>query len=191
MTTKFLLIALVLASPLISGCHSQVGEAAGEKPAVIINDLHLTAGELEQEKGNLNYPAQEVPVGKEEPEWLSRLIERELLVQEAQRMGLDREPEFMKTIEQFWKEALIKLLLDRKIQEISDRIHVYDPEIETRYQKLAKEAGAAAAPLSELREDIQQALREEKQQEAMEQWVNELRSKSRVVINEEALGKLS
>ncbi|GEM_PF-694093 len=188
LASAFGLLAMTV---LVSGCSPQSADASAEKPAVIINQLHLNSQELEQEKKDLNFSHQETPAENGEPEWLGRLIERELLVQEAQRLGLDREPEFMKTIERFWKEALIKLLLDRKIQEISDRIHVYDPEIESRYQKILKESPAQAVGLTELKEDIRQTLREEKQEEAMEKWVSELRSKSRVVINEEAFGKLS
>jgi hypothetical protein len=182
---------LLAMTALVSGCSPQSADAAAEKPAVIINQLRLNAQELEQEKRDLDFSHQEVRAGTGEPEWLSRLIERELLVQEAQRLGLDREPEFMRTIERFWKEALIKLLLERKIQEISDRIHVYDPEIEARYQKITTDAPAQITARVELREDIRQTLREEKQAEAMEQWVSELRSKSHVVINKEAFGKLS
>ena len=42
-------------------------------------------------------------------------IGKQLLIQEAQRQGLDRNRTFMKTIERNWKQTLIKELLDREI----------------------------------------------------------------------------
>ena len=127
-----------------------------------------------------------------EPEWVSRVIERELLVQEAQRLGLDRDPAFMHSIERFWKEVLIKLLLDRKGREISGEVQVYEPEIEAYYKKLAEEkSGTPIEPLSQLRQDLRREVRQKKEMEALEQWINSLREKSKIVIDQESLKELS
>jgi parvulin-like peptidyl-prolyl isomerase len=70
-------------------------------------------------------------------------------VQEAQRQGLDREPAFMRTIERFWKEALIKLLLSHKAQEIAGKVHVYEPDIEAYYERLSQETQARIVRVSD------------------------------------------
>lgn len=134
---------LLLVAVSTSGCGSGASEAEVQKPALVVNDLRLTPAELNQELAvTAVSPHEFAPSTGEEPEWLNRLIQRELLVQEAQRLGLDREPDFMRTIERFWKEALIKLLIERKAKEISATTHVYEPEIEASYKRMAQEVRA-------------------------------------------------
>ena len=184
-------IGLVFA---LSGCTQKPAEARVEKPVVTINKLQLTGEEVKQEINQASLAIHEAVNTKEaEPEWLSSLIERELLVQEAQRLGLDRQPDFMRTIERFWKEALIKLLLNRKGQEIGDQVHVYEPEIEAYYKKLASEqtdTSQPLAPLSELREVIRREIREQKETEAMDNWIAELKKKAEITVDREAISKL-
>jgi hypothetical protein len=174
----------------LSGCGQKPAEAGAEKPAVTINKLQLSLEELQKELQETSWFEEvEDELAGENPEWLKRLIERELLVQEAQRLGLDRQPGFMRTIERFWKEALIKTLLIRKGQEISAQIHVYEPEIEAQYKQMAAERtdGTPLESLSELREEIRRELRAKKEMEAMDQWVHELQTKSHIVIDREAV----
>jgi len=168
---------------MLTGCGTQTTQAEVQKPAVVINNLKLSAGELQQEL-TLAAASSREPLSRTdgEPEWISRLIERELLVQEAQRLGLDRQPDFMRTIERFWKEALLKQLLDRKAREINAQVHVYEPEIETFAQQFPD--------AFESRDDIERVIRARKQAEAMDQWVAQLKARARIVIDHEAIARL-
>jgi hypothetical protein len=168
----------------LTGCGTQATQAEVQKPALIVNELKLSPGELQQELAFAAATSREQHPGAagEEPEWLGRLIERELLVQEAQQLGLDRQPEFMRTIERFWKEALIKQLLDRKAREINAQVHVYEPDIEAFSQQFPEEF--------EARDDMERAIRTHKQAEAMDQWIAQLKAQSRIVIDHEAIAKL-
>jgi hypothetical protein len=176
----------------LSGCGPRNAEANAQRPAVIINKLKLTQDELQQEIAAAHRaPHAALSSTGEEPEWLSRLIEREILVQEAQRLGIDRDPAFMGTIERFWKEALIKLLLERKGREIAGQTRVYEPEIEAAYKQLAPQASAAPPEsLPALREDLSRRILQDKEAEAMENWVAQLRQRAHVVIDQEAVDEL-
>ena len=125
----------------------------------------------------------------EEPGWLSQLIEREILVQEAQRLGLERQSEFMKSIERFWKEALIKLLLTQKSKEIAASMNVYEPEVEAYYRKLT-EKDANIEPLAEIHDDVARSVREEKETAQMEEWIKGLRNNSHVSVDQKALAEI-
>lgn len=195
MTRIFLIgfsIMLAGGTALLSGCGQNPSEVRPSKPVVTVNQLELTEQELREElkTAALPVPMQAGSAG-EEPEWLSRVIERELLVQEAQRLGLDRQPDFMRMIERFWKGGLIKLLLNRKGQEIGDKIRVYEPEIEAYYQELVEEAqGQPVEPLPALRSEIERTLREKKQADEMDRWISELREKAKVMVDREAVSQL-
>lgn len=192
MMKRTFLVLMLGACPFLSGCSPNSAEAVTEKPAVVINQLKLTKEELKQELQTVPWSFHGPEQGADgEPEWLSRLIERELLVQEAQRLGLDRRADFMRTIERFWKEALIKLLLDRKMQEIADKIRSYEPEIEARYRQLQEESpDSSLEPVEEMRDEIQRSLREEKAAQAMEEWVAGLRAKSKITVDSKILEEL-
>lgn len=175
---------LCLCGVALTGCGTQASEAEVQKPALIINELKLSQSELQQEQALAAATSREQHPGAagEEPEWLGRLIERELLVQEAQRLGLDRQPDFMRTIERFWKAALIKQLVDRKAREIDAQVHVYEPDIEAFSQQFPEEF--------ETRDDIARAIRTRKQAEAMDQWMAQLKGQARIVLDREALSEL-
>ena len=175
-----------------SGCGKGAPRTVSDKPVLVINNLQLNKEELRQEYQADSLMKHEPSTAQGEPEWVSRVIERELLVQEAQRLGLDRDPAFMHSIERFWKEVLIKLLLDRKGREISGGVQVYEPEIEAYYRKLAEEkSGMPIEPLSQLRQDLRREVRQKKEMEALEQWINSLREKSKIVIDQESLKELN
>lgn len=186
----FFLSGVFLAS--FSGCGLRAAEAEVEKPALVINQLKLTSLELRGELLDVGISPHELGVEAEgEPQWLSQLVERELLVQEAQRLGLDRESDFMRTIERFWKEALIKLLISRKAKEISSATHVYEPEIESHYERLVKQAqGSPVEPLSVLRDEVRRSVLAEKETQAMEQWLDGLRAQANIAVDEEAIAAL-
>lgn len=190
---KSSVLAVVLSVvPALSLCSPVLAGADAEKPVVTVNDLALTARDLRQELASSQGVSHAPDKGAQgEPEWLARVIERELLVQEAQRQGLDRQSAFMRTIERFWKEALIKHLIDRKQRELADSVRVYEPEIEAFYQKLSREAaGRQIEPYDAVREDLARALRQEKQAAALDAWVNDLRARAHVQIDHETLSTL-
>ncbi|GAF80450.1 unnamed protein product, partial [marine sediment metagenome] len=55
-------------------------------------------------------------------EFLDIAIKEQILIQEAQKQGLDREKTFMKTIERYWVQALIKELLDKQSRMIYESV---------------------------------------------------------------------
>jgi hypothetical protein len=58
---------------------------------------------------------------------INYLITRELLIQEAQREGIDKEESFRKSIQNFYEQSLVKLLMDKKFDSI--KVSVSDEEL--------------------------------------------------------------
>ena len=67
---------------------------------------------------------------------LDALITKELFLQEAQKEDLDKDKDFMKTIELYWEQTLIKNLLTKKSKEMEKKIRVYENEITDYYNKM-------------------------------------------------------
>ena len=52
-------------------------------------------------------------------EILEQLITRNILIQEAQKENFDKDRAFLKEIESYWEQALLKLLIRKKTAEFS------------------------------------------------------------------------
>jgi hypothetical protein len=76
--------------------------------ALSINDRVVTAEEFDR----LYASRPQDIAGKEE--FINSFIMKELLIQESQREGIDKEKSFRRSIQNFYEQSLIKLLMDRK-----------------------------------------------------------------------------
>ena len=79
--------------------------------AVTINGHSLPRATLEGEEGRTGYHR------NSQEELMESAITRELLLQEAQRQAIDKEPSFRAALKSFYEQSLIKVLLDRQYQK--------------------------------------------------------------------------
>lgn len=130
LTISFYVLLILVAA----GCSRKEGP---ERVVAKINDYTMTADDFNYESKEVLRTGRllgEVPVTKEDV--LDALITKEILLQEAQREGLDKEKDFMKTIELYWEQTLLKKLLIEKSKEIGKRAAVYENEISDCYEKM-------------------------------------------------------
>jgi hypothetical protein len=71
---------------------------------------------------------------QQKAELLDNLIDRQLLIQDAVNEGLDKKADFMKEIEGYWHQALIKRILDKRSKEIAAGVKVYRKEKEAYHR---------------------------------------------------------
>ena len=85
--------------------------------ALIINGRVITIDEF-----NKLYSSQP-PHLREKDDFINSLITKELLIQESQKEGIDKEEPFRKSIQHFYEQSLIKLLMDRKFASLNITIN--------------------------------------------------------------------
>lgn len=102
-------------------------EKIPENVAIIINKKIITKDEFEK-----LYSLQ-APHLINKQEFINTLITKELLIQESQKKGIDKEETFRQAIQNYYEQSLIKLLLDRKFSSIN--INVSNGEID-KYKNL-------------------------------------------------------
>ncbi len=178
---KRIVFSLLVVCFIFTGCSS--GNGGDNRVVAQVNDYKMSVEDLRYELENTPYDDEvllETQEGRQK--YLDRLLEKEILLQEAQRQGLDRQKDFMKSIENHWEQALLKLLLERKSKEISGLVHVYEEEIREYY-----DASGETLPFSRIKRDIERDVRRKKETDAMNAWIEELRSKSSISINKEIL----
>lgn len=179
------LILILIIALSLAACGRKEGP---ERIVAAINDYRMTVEDF-------NYESKEVlrmgkvlgdfPATKEDI--LDALITKEILLQEAQKEGLDKDRNFMKSMELYWEQTLIKNLLMKKSREILETVMVYEDEIADYYNKMPPDE---KKPLAEIRDDIAMRIKMKKEREFMDEWIDRLRSKARIKINKKILDEL-
>jgi len=137
---RFIFSAILLIVFLIPGCS---GRGPSEEVVARINDYEMTVEDFQTESGEIIKGGRVVggiPIIKEDI--LDALITKQLILQEAQRRGLDKEKDFMETIELYWEQTLIKNLLKERFAKIVKDITVSEEEIRAYYEKMKRDIKA-------------------------------------------------
>lgn len=176
---KYLLFLLALI--FIVSC----GRVAKEKIALVkINNYEISKEEFEDEFKASSFGR----IGSlaSRKEFLDNLINRKLILQDAQRRGLGQDKGFLKMIERFWEQSLLKLALDKKSKEIAGSALVSDKTIEEGYQKMLRD-GKTDKSYDQMYQQIKWEITKLKETKAMNDWVAWLRKKAEIKINDALL----
>ena len=153
-----------------------------------VNDEKITVDQFNKELAKVENPIQDMY--KEEPnKLLEGIIIKLLLLQEAKKQGSSAP---VKTYKDAAKgslpleESIINQFLEKKF---SSPPEVKNEEIEGFY-KMYKDR-MEGKPLKEVTPAIEQIIREAKQQEALGQFLEELRKNANVEINQDRLQKIT
>jgi hypothetical protein len=180
------LLLLVLFLHLFSCTQEQAKE---DKILAGINDYNLTIDEFQYQLAAELEMDEDFKLTKEvKKEFLEGLIRKELLIQEAKKLKLDRKKKFIRAIERYWEFTLIRDLMEMKGKEINNRILISQEEIEACYNDM-KKLEKKLPLLVELQEKITEELKEKKKTRMLKEWIEGLRKKARIEINEELLYK--
>lgn len=165
---------------LFSGCQP----ASRDPGALRIGKVTLSAAEFDELFKDSMYGAQDTPAARKE--FLENYIERMVVLAEAERQGLHKEDRFLKEVELFWQQALLKLAIDKKMKEILVETTVSDAQMRAFYNA-HKDTDFKDKAFEDVYQDIRWLLARGIQQKAIEAWIEELRTKTKVEINAQAL----
>ena len=171
---------LILFALLFAGCQP----VKQERPAIRIDGIEVTSQEFEQAFNSSQF-AKQGPEGRKK--FLEVYIQRKLILKEAERLNLDKVPQFLNDIQLFWEQSLLKLILTKQINHISAHTRVDDKEIEEYYQK-NKPQLFPDKQLPEVYEQIKLLLFKEKQTKAMQSWSDSLKKRANIEIDYKSLG---
>jgi thioredoxin 1 len=154
-----------------------------------VNDEKITVEQFNKEMAKVEPPLIRDMFQEEPNNLLERMIVRTILLQEAKKQGLSAP---VKTYKDAAKnplppeESIIVEFIEKKLSSPPD---VKREEIEGFY-KMYKDR-MDGRPLKEVAPAIEQYIREAKQQEALAQFLEELRKNAKVDVNQERLQKMA
>ncbi|MCC7201103.1 MAG: SurA N-terminal domain-containing protein [Nitrospirae bacterium] len=184
---RVLLIVLsILIIPVFTSCGA--AKQKQDKDAVaIVNGAPVSLHEFQRELAiyaNRNPDFKLTAVSVEEH--LNMFIDKQLMIQEAMKMGLAEDERFLETIKRFWEQTLIRELIDAKGREWSGRLIVTEDDILARYKEIKPVPGY---PLKDIYDEIRLALLEQKRQTAMDEWLKEIRKTATINIDMKKLSE--
>ncbi len=172
------LVVFLLIILSIKGCTNR------EKAAITIDKISITKDEFERALA----AASLMPADNEfRKDFLEKFIARKLILYDAERTDLDKDPEFLNEVQQLWEQALLNLALSRKIREFSIDTHVRDREIKAYYQQ-NKKVKFIDKELAQVYDQIKWSLLNEKQRSAIGEWADNLKQSVAIKIDYEILG---
>ncbi len=186
---KRLFFPFIFALSLSFLCCGQEERAEKKDIVARINDYELTLDEFEGRLlEDLRLDEDYKVTNEAKKELLEQLIRKELLIQEAKKLDLDRKEKFIRTIERYWESTLIRNLMELKGKQIDQRVYVSQEEIEARYKEMQK-SEQGIGPIDKMRKEIAEQIKDQKKREKMKEWINALRKNARIEIDEKLLLK--
>lgn len=173
---------LLLAALFVFGCCPDKPE--GKKVLAKVNNYEIAEEEFEEEFRASTHGSVDILESREE--FLNTLINRKLILQDAQKRGLDKDGSFLKMIEKFWEQSLLKLALDKKTKEVAGSVLVSDREIQETYNRLFKE-GKTDKSYDQMYQQLKWEITKSKETQAMNDWVGQLRNKAEIKVNSDLL----
>lgn len=117
----YYIVLAVVAVSAAAGYFLSAPQTPPSNAALIINDRVITTDELKRRYASLR------PGIEDEDDFINSVITKELLIQESQRSGIDKEENFRRSIQDYYEQSLIKLLMDRKCAILN--VSVSDDEL--------------------------------------------------------------
>ncbi len=121
----YILAVLLTAAALIAYQFFSDKPPAQKNAAIIVNERVISAEEFNKLK-----PAHD----ESREDFINTIITKELLIQEAQKEGFDKQEAFRRSIQNFYEQSLIKALMDKKFSSLSATVS--DDEVD-RYLAFA------------------------------------------------------
>ncbi len=170
----------ILVSIFITGCGGK-----DKSPVVIdIGGIEVTADEFESLFKKSFLGREDSPASRKA--FLDNLVTTKLILKEAERLRLDRDAQFLEDVEFFWQQSLLKLMLDRKMRELSLNVRIPEWEVSSYYRK-RKDTDFQGKELSEVRGQIQWVILNGRESEAIQAWTDSLKEKTDIRIDHESL----
>ncbi|MBN1871924.1 MAG: hypothetical protein JW800_05050 [Candidatus Omnitrophica bacterium] len=167
-------------------CMSCSRQPDPDDAAIKINNYVLTAREYEDMFREMGGDSTGSPMMRRE--FTDNLVTRKLLLQEAERIGLDRRDDFLKSIENFWEQSLLKIIIDEKTKEILSGIEVKEEDIRSKYLQWKRENPDSEKGYEEMREVLKWHIIKEREAVAFNSWIEELKKNANIVIDKKAVG---
>ncbi|MCE5194169.1 MAG: SurA N-terminal domain-containing protein [Nitrospiraceae bacterium] len=183
-------LVLILGIFILVGCSK---DGSKKNPVLAkVDGSAITKEDLSRELEALPVFAQKMFDGEEgKSRLIDEIVKKELLYKEAKKKGLDKDPAYAKKIADTQKLILISTLLEK---EIDSKVNVSEQEIKDFYDKNKaniKDKSGRQYKFEEVKGYLTQQISSQKQKEAFDAYIENLKKTYKVEINKQAIADIS
>ena len=183
MKQSFPLLIIILGL-VLAGCNGTPAEK--EKPLLKVNAYSIAGEEVDsrlkyETELNSNFYVSE----DTRAEFISNLIQSQLLIQEAKKEKLDQREMFRQTIQRYWESTLIRDLLAEKGAQLRKTTVVSKEEVEAYYN--ANKEFLREGTLDELQPELIKKIEDQKVGARLASWIEDLKAGAKIEINDPEL----
>lgn len=128
---------------------------------------------------------------KDDPEgrraFSGHYVNQKLILLEAERQGLDKDPQFLSEIQKFWQERLLRASMLAKYEEYQPVAQATDEEVNQIYEA-SKGGTILPEDPQKAKDQIRMMIAQEKQNQLLANWLDSLKQKTPIYLNEQRLG---
>ncbi len=178
-------VLLIIASFAVGGCFRQ---KPPEEVIARVNHYQIYLSEFVEAFEASPYSARTDKLLARQ-EFLSSMVDRKLILQDAQKRNIDKEEDFLRSIERFWEQALLTVAIGNKTVELSKTIKVREQDVRKIYDEMVRD-GITTRPYEDVYSQIKWQAQKQMEGVKLNEWIDGLRKGSTVKINEELLKSL-
>ncbi len=178
---KYILMIMLCVTML--GCGKT--EKATSKILVQINNYQVTLDEFNE---GFAYSAFASHTDQEAArlEYLNNIIDQKVVLLDAQKKNIDKQKDFLRSIEKFWEQSLLTDAMGMKMREVSAKSYVSEDQIRQLYEQMLKE-GIATKSYQEMHAQIRWQAEKQAESQVLKAWVENLRKKAKITIDKDLL----
>jgi hypothetical protein len=168
-----------------------VGCAKQQPPEEVIakvNDYEISVSEFEEGFASSAYASREDKL-QARREYLGSLIDRKLILQDAQKKNIDKDKDFLKSIERFWEQSLLTVALGLKTQELSKSVRVREEDTRRIYDGMVKD-GITTKAYEDVYPQIKWQAQKQIEGQKLGDWIEGLKKGASIKIDEDLLKRL-
>lgn len=169
----------------VGGCFKQ---KPPEEVIAKVNDYDIRLSEYEEGFAASPYASRTDKLLARQ-EYLSSLIDRKLILQDAQKKNIDKEKEFLKSIERFWEQSLLTVALGTKTLELSKAVTVREKDVRSIYDGMVRD-GITTKSYEDIYPQIKWQAQKQLEAAKLNEWIDSLRKGSTIKIDEDLLKSL-
>src|SRR5205807_1079785 len=109
--------------------------------------------------------------------FLDQYIAKKIILNEAEKVGLDKDPQLLSDIQQYWEQELLKLMLSRINQELSGG-EPGEAEIQSYFAR--NKDAFAGKDLPVVHSQSRDFLIRERQRQVLENWIGALKKRAAI-----------
>ena len=153
-----------------------------------VNDYEITVDEFEEGFAASPYASRTDKL-QARREVLSSLVERKLILQDAQKKNIDKDKEFLRSIEHFWEQSLLTVALGTKTQELSRSVQVREQDVRRIYDGMVKD-GITTKPFEDVFPQIKWQAQKQVEAQLLGEWIDGLRKGAAISVDEALLKRI-